>query len=137
MLGLPPFGVHFTRVRAAVQRLAAIKIHAQFVSGDKIQTRHQSQTFRVFDDVTFQEESFGDEIGEGNHRLTLSGWYLDAINRDAVVAVDLGILQSVHNPHASRLYELLLTKFTELISQKKTGGRYATPRFSSLSRSTR
>lgn len=121
MLGLPPFGVHFSRVRASIQRIAAVKIHAQFISASQDSSRHESQTFHIFNDVTFQEETFDNELGAGSHTLTLGGWYLDAMNRETTYPVDITTFQSLQNPLASRVYEFLLVKFPDVLENKLKG----------------
>jgi hypothetical protein len=113
VLGLPPFGVHFTRVRSSVQRIAAVKIHAQFIHAEGDASAHESQTFHLFDDVTFQEEIFDDEMGAGNPKLTLGLVYLQSLNSGMLQPIGFEELQSLQNPIAGRLHEILLAKFTD------------------------
>ena len=121
MLGLPPFGVHFSRMRAAIQRIAAVKVHAQFISASQASSRHESQTFHILNDVTFQDETFDNELGAGSHTLTLGDWYLDVLNRETTSPVDIAIFQSLQNPIASRLYEFLLIQFPDVLENKLKG----------------
>lgn len=121
LLGLPPFGVHFARVRSSLQRIAALKIHAHLILPGAHETGHQAQTFHLYDDLIFQEESFGHEIGAGNHQVVFGDWYLAHLNHRRVRPVDVPYFQRLQNPIASRLYELLSLKFERVFAQNEKG----------------
>lgn len=120
-LELPPFGVHFARVRSSVQRVAAVKVHTHFTRTGGEKTELHSQTFHIYDDVTFQEESFGNEIGAGNHYITFGDWYLESLNQQYIRPVDLQYFHLIQNPISSRLCELLTLKFEAVFQDMLLG----------------
>jgi len=121
VLNLPSLGVHFARVRSSIQRIASLKVHTHFTrsSGDKADL--YSDTFHIYDDVTFQDGSFGNDIGAGNHQLTFGDWYLGSLNFGQIKPVDLQYFNGIVNPEASRLYEVLLVKFDEATTDHQKG----------------
>lgn len=123
ILGLPPFGVHFSRVRSSIQRIAAVKIHTHFLRSGGERAEIQSETFHIYDAVTFQEESFGNEIGAGNHQVTFGAWYLENLNGQYIRPVDLTYFAKLENPVSSRLHELLTLKFEQSFRNLEMGWR--------------
>jgi len=113
VLGLPPLGAQFTRVRTSVQCIASVKIHAQFIQAEGDASSHEAQTFHLFDEVTFQEEIFDDEMGAGNYKLMLGMTYLQSLNSGMIHPIGFEELQSLQSPIAGRLHEILLVKFTD------------------------
>ena len=113
VLELPPLGVQFTRIRTPVQCIASVKIHAQFIQAEGDASSHESQTFHLFDEVTFQEEIFDDEMWAGNHKLMLGMTYLQFLNSGMILPIGFEELQSLQSPIAGRLHEILLVKCTD------------------------
>lgn len=73
LLGLTPFGSNLARVRSSIRRIAAVTVHSHITFLKGKENGHLSQTFHLYDDVSFREESLGGEIGAG--RTTSStGW---------------------------------------------------------------
>ena len=125
ILDLPPFGVHFARVRSSVQRIAALKVHTHLTRSAGENADVQSETFHLYDDVMFQEEAFGNDIGAGNHQLNFGEWYLESLNQGSIQPIDLEMLTSVPDPVSSRLGELLSVQFLTTRIDLEAGWRIA------------
>lgn len=123
VLDLPPFGMHFARVRSSIQRIAALKIHTHFTRAGTDKADLHSETFHVYNDVIFQEEAFGNDIGAGNHQLNLGGWYMQGLNEGFIQPMDLGLLASIADPVGNRLCEVLQCKFADMGTKRDIGWR--------------
>ncbi|MBT5871892.1 MAG: IS200/IS605 family transposase [Candidatus Latescibacteria bacterium] len=121
VLDLPPFGMHFARVRSSIQRIAALKIHTHFTRAGTDNADLHSETFHVYNDVVFQEEAFGNDIGAGNHQLNLGEWYLEGLNEGFIQPMDLGLLASIPDPVSNRLCEVLQCKFADKGTKRDIG----------------
>jgi general secretion pathway protein A len=127
LLGLAPFASHFARVRSSIRRIAAVTVQSHLIYTTGRRQGKATQTFHVYDMVSFKDASKGEEIVTDEHWIALGAWYLHTMNHNPMPQLDLDFFRDIRAPVASRLYELLTVKFGHVIEQKIAGWQVAYP----------
>lgn len=126
-LGLAPFGSHFARVRSSIRRIAAVSIHSHMTFLTPQNTGRLARTFHLHDTVSFREDIRADEVKPGHHVIMFGAWYLDNLNQQIIPPIDPRYFRTLHNPLASRLYELLTLKFKDVFQRNLEGWQVPYP----------
>lgn len=126
-LGLAPFPSHFARVRSSLRRIAAVTVKSHLTYQIDQRVGQTTQTFHLYDTVSFKDGTEGEEITTDEHRIAFGSWYRQTLNHDPSPPLNLVYFRQLRDPLTTRLYELLAVKFGKVFRDQLSGWRISYP----------
>ena len=122
-------GKQYEQIKNAFKRISTASIVSEGAFYSKGKEEFIEEVFHLYDRVIFRGQKLDNgEIADANY-LFLNSWFLDNINNRHTKPIDWKYYNSLENPIAQRLYELLGVKFYGVI---KRGGKSLSYRYSTL-----
>ena len=122
-------GSQYKRIKDALSRIRATTVVSKAAFYSKGEEMFIDDEFGLYDRVISKGKKLENgEIADTNY-LYLNSWYLENINAHYVKPIDWNYYNSLENPIAQRLYELLGVKFYGVV---KRGGKSLSYRYSNL-----
>ena len=122
-LGLAPFPSHYARVRSSIRRIAAVTVKSHLTYHIDQRTGQTTQTFHLFDTVSFKDATQSHEITTDEHWIAFGSWYLQTLNHEPAPSLDPVYFRQLRHPLTTRLYEMLAVKFGKVLRDQLSGWR--------------